>query len=46
MKEASITYHKSKRKHREFSDTRIHLGLYFIDGPRIKDVDKKAMLEL
>ena len=39
-------YYKSKRAYHEFSDTRIHLGLYFIDGPRVKDVDKKAMFEL
>ena len=41
-----MTYYKSKRRDADYTDTRIHLALYFIDGPRVKDVDKRAMYEL
>ena len=39
-------YRQKKMKHEERTDTRIHLALFFIDGTRVKDVDKRAMFEL
>ena len=37
---------KKKKNLSERNDTRIHLALFFVDGTRVKDVDKRAMFEL